>query len=84
MNLHSFSRSALFCGLVTVFISYAECLMFHLPGNAQKCLREELRQNVLIAGEYDVTEIAGQRVDYVVCAKSNSFIIVDSLVDLIN
>lgn len=66
MNLDRFPRSVILCGLVAFLISYAECLMFHLPGNARKCLREELRQNELISGEYEVTEIAGQRVDYMV------------------
>ncbi|GBP51065.1 Transmembrane emp24 domain-containing protein bai [Eumeta japonica] len=40
--------------------------MFSLTPNSQKCLKEELHANVLVAGEYEVSEIAGQRVDYVV------------------
>ncbi|XKL62413.1 hypothetical protein PGB90_002246 [Kerria lacca] len=45
---------------------YAECIMFHLPSNNRKCLREELKQNALISGEYEVSEAPNQRVDYVV------------------
>lgn len=54
------------CGFLAVFVSVSESIMFHLPPGSQKCLREELRQNVLISGEYDVSEAPGQRVDYVV------------------
>lgn len=51
---------------VIYFSWYVECIMFHLPPNSQKCLREELRQNVLMTGDYHVSDALGQRVDYVV------------------
>lgn len=41
-------------------------IMWNLAPNTQKCLKEELHANVLVAGEYEVTEVTGQRVDYVV------------------
>lgn len=65
----------LLCGFLTVFVSVSESIMFHLPPGGQKCLREELRQNVLISGEYDVSEAPGQRVNYVVhiCLDNLSF-----------
>lgn len=44
----------------------SEAIMWSLAPNTQKCLKEELHANVLVAGEYDVTEVAGQQVDYVV------------------
>lgn len=34
--------------------------------NSRKCLREELRENVLVKGEYEVTPVDNQQVDYVV------------------
>lgn len=34
--------------------------------NTRKCLREELRANVLIKGVYEVTEVPDQHVDYIV------------------
>lgn len=43
-----------------------DAIMFHLEPNTRKCLREELQANVLVTGEFDVTEIHGQKVDYVV------------------
>lgn len=43
-----------------------DAIMWSLAPNTQKCLKEELHANVLVAGEYDVTEVPGQRVDYIV------------------
>uniref|UniRef100_A0A1B6D7M5 GOLD domain-containing protein n=1 Tax=Clastoptera arizonana TaxID=38151 RepID=A0A1B6D7M5_9HEMI len=41
-------------------------VMFHAVPNGQKCLREETRQNVLIVGEYEVSQAHGQQIDYTV------------------
>lgn len=57
---------AAICSFLAALVSFSEGISFHLPANSQKCLREELRQHVLISGEYDVSEASGQRVDYVV------------------
>lgn len=43
-----------------------DALTWSLTPNTQKCLKEELHANVLVAGEYSVTEVAGQRIDYIV------------------
>lgn len=43
-----------------------QCIMFNLNPNQRKCLSEELRQNVLITGDYDVSEHRNQHVNYVV------------------
>lgn len=34
--------------------------------NSQKCLREELRQNVLVKGDYEIVPIENQFMDYIV------------------
>lgn len=65
MNRNRFAATAAFC-IFSYLLCYVECIMFHLPPNSQRCLREELRENVLITGEFDVSEAPGQRVDYVV------------------
>ncbi|XP_026680502.1 transmembrane emp24 domain-containing protein bai-like [Diaphorina citri] len=51
-------------GLVLLYTVCVHSIMWHLEPNTRKCLREELGQNVLIAGEYEVSELPGQRVDY--------------------
>lgn len=38
-------------------------LMFQLQPNAQKCLREEVHKDVLVSGDYEISEVAGQVVD---------------------
>ncbi|XP_045776787.1 transmembrane emp24 domain-containing protein bai isoform X1 [Maniola jurtina] len=43
-----------------------DALTWSLAPNTQKCLKEELHANVLVAGEYSVTEVGGQRIDYIV------------------
>ncbi|VEN61247.1 unnamed protein product [Callosobruchus maculatus] len=42
------------------------CIMWNLEPNTQKCLREELQQNVPVIGEFEVSEAPRQSVDYVV------------------
>lgn len=44
-----------------------DCIMWNLEPNTRKCLKEELQKNVLITGEFEVSEAPGQKVDYVVC-----------------
>lgn len=41
-------------------------IMFHLQPNTVKCLREELQANVLVTGEYEISEAHSQHVDYTV------------------
>lgn len=41
--------------------------MWNLEPNTQKCLKEELQQNVPVVGEYEVSEAPGQVIDCVVC-----------------
>jgi len=34
--------------------------------NSQKCLRGEIRENILVKGEYEITVVEHQRIDYIV------------------
>jgi hypothetical protein len=34
--------------------------------NGHKCLKEEIQGNVLVSGEYEVSIVPGQKVDFVV------------------
>lgn len=51
----------LFCTIISV-----NCVMFNLEPNTQKCLKEELQQNVPVIGEFEVSEAPGQTIDCVV------------------
>ncbi|XP_033217378.1 transmembrane emp24 domain-containing protein bai isoform X2 [Belonocnema kinseyi] len=41
-------------------------IMWYLEPNQHKCLKEEIQANVLVTGEYEVSEAHGQKVDYVI------------------
>jgi len=56
-----------------VLLGYADSLMFHLQPGAQKCLREEIHKDVLVSGDYEITEVPGQTVDLAV---SKRFILI--------
>ena len=49
----------LFAGLC----ARVDSVMFFLESNARKCLAEEIRKDVLVTGDYQVTEQPGQQVD---------------------
>ncbi|XP_014249941.1 transmembrane emp24 domain-containing protein bai [Cimex lectularius] len=53
-----------FCLLLSVF--NVNSIMFYLPPNAQKCLRENLKKDDLVIGSYEVTMAPKQHVDYIV------------------
>lgn len=37
-----------------------ESLRFFLAPNSKKCLKEEIRKNVVVTGEYEISDGAGQ------------------------
>lgn len=47
---------------VIALLGYSQAMIFELPVNSEKCLREEIHKNVLVTGEYDVTEYDGVKV----------------------
>lgn len=34
-------------------------LMFYLPANTRKCLKEEIHKDILVKGDYELTEVQG-------------------------
>ena len=42
------------------FAHLSSGLIFHLPANQKKCLKEEIHKDVLVTGEYELTEAPGQ------------------------
>ncbi|XP_051166671.1 transmembrane emp24 domain-containing protein bai [Leptopilina boulardi] len=49
-----------------LLIAHVRSIMWYLEPNHSKCFREEIQANVLVSGEYHVSEVQGQKVDYVV------------------
>ncbi|RLU18698.1 hypothetical protein DMN91_009055 [Ooceraea biroi] len=52
--------------LAIFLIAQAHGIMFYLEPNSHKCLKEEVHANVLVTGEYEVSEAIGQKTDYVI------------------
>uniref|UniRef100_A0A146KQ93 Transmembrane emp24 domain-containing protein bai n=1 Tax=Lygus hesperus TaxID=30085 RepID=A0A146KQ93_LYGHE len=44
----------------------SEAIMFHLPVNLVKCLKNEGGKNALVVGEFNVSEVDGQQVDLLI------------------
>ncbi|XP_011201597.1 transmembrane emp24 domain-containing protein bai [Bactrocera dorsalis] len=40
-------------------------VMFNIKPNGQKCLKEDIQPNQLVKGEYEVTTVPGQLIDYI-------------------
>lgn len=53
--------------LLAVCLSNVEALMFHLSPNQKKCLREEIHKDVLVTGEYELSDGPGQKTNLAVC-----------------
>lgn len=45
--------------LTTLCVSQINALMFYLPANVKKCLKEEIHKDILVKGDYYVAEIQG-------------------------
>jgi len=52
--------------ITTLIIPQIYCLRFHLQPQTKRCLKEEMRKDVLVTGEYELTEAPGQRTDLMV------------------
>jgi len=46
------------------FLESVRGIRFNLLPNAQKCLRDEMNANMLVVGEYEITAVPGQIIDY--------------------
>ena len=44
------------------------CINFKLEQDTRRCIREEVHKDVLVVGEYDITDVQDQRTDLLVGA----------------
>lgn len=51
---------------VAVLFQTAQAIMFGLEPNTQKCLKDDMQGNQIVAGDYEVTGAPGQKINYVV------------------
>lgn len=47
-------------------LTIGSCIRWNMHPNSQKCLRGEIRENILVKGEYEITVVEHQRIDYIV------------------
>ncbi|XP_012535586.1 transmembrane emp24 domain-containing protein bai isoform X1 [Monomorium pharaonis] len=52
--------------LAILLVAQVHGIMFYLEPNGHKCLKEEVHANVLVTGEYEVSEAMGQKTNYVI------------------
>lgn len=50
--------------LITLWIEETRSIRFDLQPNSRKCLKEEMRKNLLAVGEYEVSSLPGTNVDF--------------------
>ena len=47
-------------GVILAIVPLGEGLMFQLPANQKKCLKEEIHKDMLVKGEYELSEAPNQ------------------------
>ena len=53
--------------LLVVLCTYSVCgISFHITPDERKCIREEVHRDVLVVGEYKLSEVPDQRTDLLV------------------
>lgn len=62
------------CVLFLCILAIVNCLMFKLPANSRRCLKEEIHKGVLVSGEYSLSDAPGQRADLLVQVSSIVYI----------
>ena len=49
--------------LLSLF-AYSSAIRFYLKANGKRCLREEVHKDVLVTGNYELSEASGQKNQY--------------------
>ncbi|XP_011697128.1 PREDICTED: transmembrane emp24 domain-containing protein bai isoform X1 [Wasmannia auropunctata] len=52
--------------LAILLVAQVHGIMFYLEPNSHKCLKEEVHANVLVTGEYEISEAMGQKTNFVI------------------
>lgn len=60
--------------LVLLTVVSVDSLMFHLAANQKKCLKEEIHKDVLVTGEYQLSDVPGHKTQLLVQATLYLFI----------
>lgn len=50
--------------ILSLTVAFSETIRFDLQPNSRKCLKEEMRKNLLAVGDYEVSSLPGTQVDF--------------------
>jgi hypothetical protein len=59
MDFKSYKSFLKYFLIAIIFVSQINALMFYLPTNLKKCLKEEIHKDILVKGEYTLSEVHG-------------------------
>lgn len=48
--------------LLNEFFNFVEPLRFYVPVNDKRCLKEEIHKNVVLTGEYEISDAVGHTI----------------------
>lgn len=69
--------------IAVLFISqycHVEAIRFELQANTKKCLKEEMRKDLLVVGEYDISALPGTTIDFqILDSKGHTALIRDNI-----
>jgi hypothetical protein len=66
MRIGSLALFVLAC--LSLSLRPVSSITFNVAPDVRKCLREEVHKDVLVVGEYTISDITGQRTDLTVCS----------------
>ena len=52
--------------LTVILLQTVSGLRFHLPANDKRCLKEEMRKDVMLTGDFELSDSPGVRTDLTV------------------
>lgn len=56
-----------------LMVAQMESIMWYMEPGERKCLKEEVPAHVLLSGEYQVSDVPGQRIDFSVNVPSRVY-----------
>jgi len=61
------------CVVFCLCLTDVNSLMFHLSPNTKKCLREEIHKDVLVTGDFELSDAPGQKTDLSVSIRTSDY-----------
>merc|ERR1711955_124746 len=59
-----------------LLLNAVNCMYFYLEPGTKKCIKEEIHKDVVVTGEYEITESPNHKVDLKVLIQKSTFYII--------